>query len=500
MEKYQPNLIDGLKKLPETSDQEPFKRKNIILSPVKNIIKIIAVVLVIGIFFYTNTIYSGNDLLPNLGKLSFWEGMVRLAIKHDKLLKGELYSRSNILILGMGGVEHEGPYLTDTIILASIKPQEKLLSLISIPRDLYAPVPDYGWQKINAANSLGETRDQNGGKLTSQVVENILDLPVHYWITVNFSAFEDLIDMLGGVEINVERGFTDTQFPGPNYTYRVIGFEKGLQLMSGRRALQFARSRHGNNNEGSDFARARRQQKIISAIYKKIMEQDIASRPQKILQLYNILSDKIKTNLDFSELIRLAKIINDINEEKIINYVYDASPNGILYADTNSAGAYILKTKSGSFKEMAEIAKNIFDQKPSAKIGEKNSESIPSNSSNNQATAIPGVNNLPEIKNNNNENTIDYDNQVVVLNGTAINGLAARTKAKLEAAGLVVPKIGNAPVKAFKNSVVYTKNTSSSSLEKIKQVISNVSVETEIPDYLKNYFPNKVNHLLIIVK
>jgi len=498
MNKYQPNLIDGVKKLTEISDQEPVKRKNVFLGPLKNLLKIVAVILVIGVFFYTNTMYSGNDLLPNLGKLSFWEGVIRLAIKQDKLLKGELYNRANILILGIGGVEHEGPYLTDTIILASIKPQDKLLSLISIPRDLYVPVPDYGWQKINAANSLGENNNQNGGKLTSQVVENILDLPVHYWITVNFSAFEDLIDMLGGVEINVERRFVDTQFPGSNYSYRVVSFEKGLQLMSGQRALQYARSRHGNNDEGSDFARAKRQQKIISAIYKKIMEQNIASRPQKILQLYNILSDKITTNLNFPELIRLAKILNEINEEKIINYVYDGSPNDILYADTNSAGAYVLKTKSGNFKEMAEIAKNIFDQKSSATTeqGNNKTNSIDSNS---QAATIPEVGNLPVIGGNN-DDIINYDNRVVVLNGTAINGLAAATKKKLETAGLVVPKIGNSPVKSFSGSIVYTKNPSSPSLEKIKQVINNVSIKTDIPDYLNNYFPDKVNHLLIIVK
>ncbi len=499
MNKYQPNLIDGVKKLPEISDQESVKRKNVFLRPLKNLLKIIAVILVICVFFYTNTMYSGNDLLPNLGKLSFWEGMVRLAIKHDKLLKGELYNRTNVLILGMGGVEHEGPYLTDTIILGSIKPQEKLLSLMSIPRDLYVPVPDYGWQKINAANSLGENNHQDGGKLTSRVVENILDLPVHYWITVDFSAFKDLIDMLGGVEINVERSFVDTQFPGPNYTYRVISFEKGLQLMSGQRALQYARSRHGNNDEGSDFARAKRQQKIISAIYKKIVEQNIDSRPQKILQLYNILSNKITTSLDFPELIRLAKILNEINEEKIINYVYGGSPHGLLYADTNNVGAYVLKTKSGNFKEMAEIAKNIFNQQPSATTEQKDNKTSSTDSNSQQGVTIPEVGNLPVIGSSN-DDIINYDNRIVVLNGTNINGLAAATKKKLETAGLIVPKIGNSPVKSFSGSIIYTKNPLSPSLEKIKQVISNVSTKTDIPDYLNNYFPDKVNHLLIIVK
>ena len=100
-----------------TKEEEPKKQKKIRLS-----LRILIIVLLVGVFFFTNVIFSHNSLITSLGKISFWQGIAKLVSGKEKVLKGELTDRINILFLGMGGAQHEGPYLTDTIILASIKP------------------------------------------------------------------------------------------------------------------------------------------------------------------------------------------------------------------------------------------------------------------------------------------------------------------------------------------------------------------------------------------
>ena len=193
-------------------------------------------------------------------------------LSSDRNIKGQADDRINILLLGIGGEGHDGAYLTDTIILASIKPSTKQLSLISIPRDLIVPIPGgYGYRKINSADSYGEIQQKgNGAEFAKQVVEQVFNISIHYYARIDFKAFKEIVDRVGGVEVYVDNTFTDNTFPTEDYLYRTISFKKGQQTLDGQNALDFARSRHGNNNEGSDFARARRQQKIILALKDKL--------------------------------------------------------------------------------------------------------------------------------------------------------------------------------------------------------------------------------------
>ncbi|MFH1286415.1 MAG: LCP family protein [Candidatus Magasanikbacteria bacterium] len=181
-------------------------------------------------------------------------------------LEGQEEDRINILILGMGGPGHDGPYLTDTIIIASVKPSNGQIAMISIPRDLGVNIPKYGWRKINSANALGEVNKPNwGAAYTTELIENTFDIDIHYYARVDFKAFEEIIDEVGGITVNVDRSFVDREYPAAADKYQVVSFTKGEQKMEGNDALKYARSRHGNNGEGSDFARARRQQKVLLA-------------------------------------------------------------------------------------------------------------------------------------------------------------------------------------------------------------------------------------------
>lgn len=473
------NLIDSVSPPKVVIDRPNIKKQN----RGHWIFRVLIFFLALTIFFSTNVIFSQNSLITNLGHLSFWEGVARLMVGKDKILKGELLDRTNVLILGMGGAQHEGPYLTDTIILASIKPSTKQIGLLSIPRDLYVPIPNYGWRKINSANALGVAESKDGGLLTSKVVSNVFDLPIHYWARVDFNLFKEMIDELGGVEIEVEQGFVDNQFPGVNFSYRVVSFEKGLQTMDGERALQFARSRHGTNREDSDFARAKRQQKILYAIKEKFEKEDIISQPRKIWGFYNALKDNLSTNLDLSQSIRLAKLIAEVDYEDIVTKVIETEPNGPLKSEITLQGAFVLKTKEGNFKKLAKIAENLLDKSNATELSLFGQRAV----------------GLTE-KEVSSEEVLNQTTKLVVLNGTYITGLAKQIKEDLTKQGFEVVQIGNALNRNYKKNIIYQISSAEKQLEKQElQKILNGEINQELNEGLKLLFKDSQADFLIIL-
>jgi len=464
------NLIDGI--YPKPSSKKEFRSSRPFLKRFKFgklFFRLSVFILVITIVFSTQTIFSSQSILTNLGKLSFWEGVARLVTHQDKILKGESEDRVNILLLGMGGEGHEGAYLTDTIILFSLKPSTNQVALISIPRDLYVPIPGFGWRKINNANAFGMAKSKDGAVLTSQTVSQILDLPIHYWVRVDFQIFKDLIDWLGGIEIEVERSFVDLQYPTPDFKYQTVAFEKGWQKMDGDRALQYVRSRHGNNNEGSDFARARRQQKVLFAVKERVIKDNLIYQPQKIWQAYNIFRNRVTTNLDLGQIIRLAKIGSNIQPESVKTEVLEAGPDKPLYAEIALDGAYILKPKAGNFGELAQIAQNIFNKKD---------EVVKEEVVRRESTLLAAEEKL----------------KIVILNGTYINGLAQRTANNLANGDYQIILVGNAPMRNYEKNVIYNllyqsvdvsaNEVKTKHLNNLKESLK-AEIETELPANLK---------------
>lgn len=435
------NFIDDLEEK-KILKKSPFFKKG-----VKFIFRIFAILIIVFVLLFSGGVFSSESLLKQIPKVSFWKGVIKMIVFHEPLLKGEISDRINILLLGMGGADHEGPYLTDTMILVSLKPSTHQVSLLSIPRDLLVPIPGYGWQKINAANALGESQKKDGAKLSSLIVSQILDLPVHYFIRIDFSGFKEIIDALGGIEIEVERDFVDNFYPGPNFSYRTISFQKGWQIMNGNRALEFVRSRHGTNNESTDFARMKRQQKVLLAIKNKIEKIKIFEEPDKLWRLFHFLSKYFKTNLTFNELIKLGKFLNQINEKQIIIKTLEIGENAPLYEDTFN-GAYVLRPKNGDFKELSEIAKNIFKNE---KLSFK---------------------------------TVSEKSKIILLNGTFINGLA-KNKAELLNNDFEIIEIGNALERNYEKTIIYdlTNKEKKEDLEKLKEKLKG-EISKEIPSYL----------------
>jgi len=219
--------------------------------------------------------------------------------------------RTNILILGRGGEGHEAPDLTDTVIFASVTHINPSLSLVSLPRDIWIPELR---AKLNSTYYWGNQKKEGGGLiLTKSTVESIVGQPVHYGLVIDFSGFMRIVDVLGGVEVDVERGFVDEKYPIEGKEddecdgdleykcrYETIRFEKGAQTMDGETALVFARSRNAEGDEGTDLAREIRQQKILAAIQTKTLSSEVLFSPKKILSVWDVVRGSVETDIDVS--------------------------------------------------------------------------------------------------------------------------------------------------------------------------------------------------------
>lgn len=349
----------------------------------------------------------------------------------DISLEGQKDDRINILLLGMGGEGHDGPYLTDTIIIASVKPSTGQVSMVSIPRDLGVDLPGYGWRKINHANAFGE-KDYpgKGAAVATRVIEKVFDTPIQYYVRVDFAAFEQIINDVGGISVDVERSFSDSQYPAPNYLYKTVSFTKGVNKMDGTAALEYARSRHGNNGEGSDFARARRQQKMLLALKEKVLSFSTLSNPVRIHNMYSTLSSHLSTNMEFADILALLKLGKNISFNEITTVVLDTSPEGYLVNSQSDGGAFMLSPKSGSFAEINNMIKNVFETKTGTVLI--------------SATSTP-----PQ------DAPLLTPSIVEVQNGTWRAGLGARVGKSLQNKGISVTTIGNTNERPLLASGIY---------------------------------------------
>ncbi len=301
--------------------------------------------------------YSFQDIFQkNQGwQAPFFRFLERVQPTH---LRGEGDGRINYLILGYAGGNHPGTYLTDTIIVASVDPYNRKAALLSIPRDLYVPLPGGGRSKINAAYAFGEQNKKDGisgAELVKRTVSYILDLPIHYYITIDFEGFRRAIDLVGGVDVYVDKDIYDPYFPDDKGGTTIYRIKKGWHHFNGEEALKYARSRYTT----SDFDRAKRQQKIILALKEKIMSLGFWSNPTKVAELLGTLKDNIHTDLTPREIVKSFELVKDLGENEIATKVLDSSSQGLLYADRVN-GMYVLKPRDPSWEEIRALAHSIF--------------------------------------------------------------------------------------------------------------------------------------------
>jgi len=434
---------------------------------------IIIVILIIA--FSSNIIFSSSSLLNNLTNLNsentsigLWGRVKRLVGAEEKSLKGEADDRINILLLGQGGLGHEGPFLTDTIILASYKPSTNQVAAISIPRDLYVPIYNNGWLRINHANSIGETdMGGKGGETASQTISNVFELPIHYYARIDFKGFKEIINDLGGINVYVDRSFTDPTYPTSDYGTTTISFDTGWQKMDGDTALKFARSRHGTNGEAGDFARAKRQQKILMAIKDKAFSFGSLFRPDKFIKAAKDFNKHFETNLKTWEMIRLSKFAKDIDLNNIITKTMDDSPQGPLMGGITEEGAYVLMTKTEDFTELSNIAKNIFGNPTEAQIKKVAEDRAEKNALTKKIKQEGGYANI------------------IVQNGTLRSGLAKRSADYLASLELTVLKFGNAGTQDIEKTTIYdfTNGKKEANLELLENEVEAKSKKSDLSDF-----------------
>jgi LCP family protein required for cell wall assembly len=388
---------------------------------------------------------------PAAEKQSFMGRLRSLVFSGDRQLKGESRGRINILFFGIGGPGHDGPYLTDTIILASIRPDKKDLALLSIPRDVLVEIPEVGLRKINEADAFGELKKVgSGGEAAGEAVSRAFDIPVDYYVRIDFSGFRKIIDDLGGVMIDVPESFSDALYPTADFGYKTVSFSAGRDLMDGARALQFVRSRHGTNGEGSDFARSRRQQLLMMALKDRIFSLSTLANPSKIANIFADLGDHLKTNLGALEIVRFANLARELNYDAIHRLVLSEGEGEPLIAEMRE-GAYVLVPRAGDWREVRDLVKNIFELEP---------------------TAVGSIKQIIKVK-------------VEVQNGTDLNGFAYRMSLRLTELGFEVQGIKNAARRDFAKTVIYDVSGGKYNEELVKlRKELNANVGLEIPAWL----------------
>jgi len=277
---------------------------------------------------------------------------------------------TNILLLGQG--DETGQDLTDTIIIASIDPiasrlasdgarsKKASVALLSLPRDLYFLHADEKMEvekgKLNAlwrderiALIRKEVAKEEAGTMALRSLADeigvSLGIPIHHTMMVDFEAFVQVIDAIGGIDVDVPEAIHDTEYPGPNYTYETFEIAAGRQHLDGATALKYARTRHTT----SDFDRSARQQQIIHAAMKQVEESGIAKRPKKILELYSIVASHIQTDIKTRQLVTLAGIAKDMEKENFLTLQLN-NVNG-LYGDQLWKGGLLYSPPRDLFED-----------------------------------------------------------------------------------------------------------------------------------------------------
>jgi len=322
---------------PKIQIEEPKKRKGK-KWPIFVVLGIIVIILA-GIGF---AVFKGLAIFQKIG-LKIDAGSLSFNNVDPELKKDSSGKYTNCLIIGIDTRGTSDGLNTDTIIMASYNYDTSNVSMVSVPRDLTVEIGEgSGWyNKINAVYAFTKEGDDAAGlNELKRTVEELMGTEIQYYAMVNFDGFTQIVDAVGGVDINVENSFTDYTYP-LGTKVQTVSFKSGIQHMSGETALQYARSRHSSDNgEGSDYMRARRQQRVIMAVKDKILSTETLTSPKAIMGLISSVADNIKVSeFTISDIQAALNIAEDFNEKngKTYSFVLDPSAaNGQVVSNQNA--------------------------------------------------------------------------------------------------------------------------------------------------------------------
>ena len=257
--------------------------------------------------------------------------------------------RFNIVIAGIGGANHPGGMLTDTIQVLSIDTINKKAGITSVPRDLYVSIPGSSKAKINTAYQTGEEANKDGGgAVLKQAVGNVLGITISNFVMIDFTGAKDIVNSLGGIDVDVPTAINDPYFPDDQTVgYAPFYISAGPHHMDGTTALRYSRSRETT----SDFDRSFRQQLVISAMKKKALSLGVVTNPVKINSLISAVGQHMKTDLQADEILSAINIYKDIQSSDTTTQVLDTSAKlGLLSSTTDPYAGYISYPSLGQGK------------------------------------------------------------------------------------------------------------------------------------------------------
>lgn len=354
--------------------------------------------LILAVVFIVFLLWGRSSSAPRVFNYVLGKGS-SLEIENDRV---------NVLLLGIAGGNHDGPNLTDTIMVASYDLKLHKVALISLPRDLWVSQEK---SKVNALYAHGLEKG-NGLGLARQSIGEILGITIPYAVRVDFNGFVKAVDLVEGIDVDVAKPFDDYVYPiagkeremcgyeekeveldegrgkalqltpgkywalldasgkiatasadlkSITYTdeqvikffpcrFDHLSFKKGLNHFDGETALKFVRSRHGNNGEGSDFARSRRQQLVLQAFRAKVLSLDTLTDLSKIVDLVKTFGASVETNISQGEYLEFAKMAREV--EGTQSFIVDGTGENPLLVTPSAAdygGAWVLVPAGGDY-------------------------------------------------------------------------------------------------------------------------------------------------------
>lgn len=353
-------------------------------------------------------------------------------------LKGEDTGRVNILLAGDSSDDpgHGGAALTDSIMLVSLDTKNHKAFMMSIPRDMWVPIPNYGGHsKINAiayygnTNNFSEAGYPNGGMgLLEKTVSKNFQVPINYYVKVNYTAFRDAVNAVGGIDVTLKsedaRGFYDPNISKPEGG--PLKLPNGVNHLNGQTALNLARARGDPTFDGrvaygyskSDFTRTENQRLLLTALKTKALSSGVLANPLKLGQLLDSVGNNVQTDLKLNEMKRLYQLGKDVSNSNLQSYalVDDAKNTHLLsgYAAPDGSSALAPSAGVDSFGNIQLFLKKLTS----------------------------------------NDAVVKETPSVVVLNGSQVAGLAQRESDSLTSKGFSITSMSNAPADAAKTFVI----------------------------------------------
>jgi len=379
-------------------------------------IKIAVLLVVLGIIFYA--VWWFFTSTPGAS-------VIELAFNRNKIEQTE--DKVNVLLLGNAGGKHDGATLTDSIIVASYNTKTNKATLFSIPRDLWLENVD---AKINTVYQLGKTQHEDGDglKYAEEKIGEIMGLPIHYGVRLDFNGFAKAIDLVEGVEVDVPKTFDDYVYPiegkeqdlcgltekeieitedqyktlklpaktpasspadGKVRIKTLVGlndkiatesadfacrferlhFDAGKMKMNGETALKFVRSRQGTNGEGSDFARSRRQQLIIDAFRSKVLSLETLLDPGKLLGLASTFGESFETDIANDKFLQFYNLSKKLEStENIVLGDLGKGESLLVVGTPGKYGAFVMVPKNDDWKTVSDFVRLKLEGSPSASL------------------------------------------------------------------------------------------------------------------------------------